>query len=107
MKLEANEIEILTNVDHNPNEITSNKRKNTNYSDYAGEWREIVFPSFDSNKKIGSFGNDDKMISTVVYVASCHPDNSELLYILSSRVFSIEQESIKQDTRHFMPYGLV
>ena len=47
------------------------------------------------------------MISTVVYTASCHPVNAELLYILSSRVFSIEQESIKQDTRHLMPYGLV
>jgi len=40
------------------------------------------------------FGNDDKRISTVVYVFNCHPDNVEVLKIILKLTSSIETDQL-------------
>ena len=46
------------------------------------------------NLYVTYFGNDDKRISTVVYVFNCHPDNVEVLKIILKLTSSIETDQL-------------
>ena len=111
VKLELEEISSLTTTDtsHNHYDQSNNngERKKNNYDDDKHEWKEIDFPPFDLSKNFISFSNDDTRISTVVYIITCHFDNSELLKILLSRASSNSSSTNPNDSIHFVLYGII
>ena len=75
--------------------------------DEDDEWKEIVFLVFDLHIRRISFGNSDKLISTIAFEVRCHPDNTSILKTILSRISSDDKPPSFEETVHFVPYGLI
>ena len=75
--------------------------------DEISAWKDNIFPAFDLNMRIIMFGNSETRISTLTFEVRCHPDNTNVIKIILSRISSNEKSPPSEEIIYFFSYGLV